>query len=128
MDTNEASALLEWVETRFEFHPLGQLLSLHPHCLSLVHGTEGRNRAVHHSQRHVCIVATASSNPSDPLEFELNPRTDTADNNAACRQNLEAIIRAIVVYYNRTKGWILESNISLDDLFVLCDHSSDADV
>lgn len=119
MDTNEASALLEWVETRFEFHPVGQLLSLHPHCLSHIHGTEGRNRALHHSQRYVCIFHFAPPYPSDPLEFELNPRTDTADNSAACRQNLEAIIQAIVVYYNRTKGWILDSNISLDDLFVL---------
>lgn len=97
MDTNEASALLEWVNSC--------------PCIHIVYHT--------FMELKDGIALSTILNDIDPLEFELNPRTDTADNSAACRQNLEAIIQAIVVYYNRTKGWILESNISLDDLFVL---------
>ncbi|KAK8808023.1 hypothetical protein WA538_003048 [Blastocystis sp. DL] len=97
MDTNEASALLEWVNSC--------------PCIHIVYHT--------FMELKDGIALSTILNDIDPLEFELNPRTDTTDNSAACRQNLEAIIQAIVVYYNRTKGWILESNISLDDLFVL---------
>lgn len=54
---------------------------------------------------------------SDPLEFHIIPRRNTEHDDEACKLNLEDIIQAIVRYYDRTKGWELESNIPIDDIF-----------
>ena len=55
---------------------------------------------------------------SDPTYFKLTPldRSFLSDEDAL--ENLKNIIRAIVHYYDKTRGWELESNISLSSIFL----------
>lgn len=51
------------------------------------------------------------------MEFRLQPILHCLDRNDACIRNLKGIVDAIVVYYDHTKGWSLESNIPIEDVF-----------
>ena len=55
---------------------------------------------------------------SDPTNFKLTPvdRSFLSDEDAL--ENLKNIIRAIVQYYDKTRGWELESNIALSSIFL----------
>ena len=55
---------------------------------------------------------------SDPLHFQLNPTDMHNMSEQECKTNLHNIINAIVLYYDQTRGWELESNIEVDDAFV----------
>lgn len=65
------------------------------------------------------VILWKSSNIfSDPEYFHLQPIEKESMSTAECKANLIAIIDAIIVFYDKTQNWLLESNIRLDDIFV----------
>ena len=51
--------------------------------------------------------------------FHLNPKNNLVMTQVDYRANLEEIINAIILFYNRKETWIVESNIPVDDIFRL---------
>ena len=64
------------------------------------------------------LYLSISYSLSDPSNFNLTPldRSPLSDEDAL--ENLKNIIRAIVQYYDKTRGWELESNIALSSIFL----------
>ena len=51
--------------------------------------------------------------------FHLNPKNNYVMTQVDYKANLEEIINAIILFYNRKETWIVESNIPVDDIFRL---------
>ena len=51
--------------------------------------------------------------------FHLNPKNNYVMTQVDYEANLEEIINAIILFYNRKETWIVESNIPVDDIFRL---------
>ena len=54
----------------------------------------------------------------DPSEFRIHPKNVTLNDLHGCKENLDNILSAIVAYYSKTRGWELESNIPVHDIFI----------
>lgn len=94
-------------------------MSLYESQIRRFYGLKGWISHCNNLERHVRrISCDLDIIRSDPLEFHIISRRNTERDAEACKQNLEDIIKAIVRYYDRTKGWELESNIPVDDIFL----------
>lgn len=98
---------------------LGERMSLYESKVYKLYAIKGWNGNFNNLERYVCLIfCVMDVTFSDPLEFHITPRRNTERNDEVCKLNLEDIIQAIVQYYDRTKGWELESNIPIDDIFI----------
>ena len=94
-------------------------MSLYESKVYKLYAIKGWNGNFNNLERYVCLIfCVMDVTFSDPLEFHITPRRNTERNDEVCKLNLEDIIQAIVQYYDRTKGWELESNIPIDDIFI----------
>lgn len=63
-----------------------------------------------------CLIAANAFSDSD--FFHLIPMDYPLLSNEDCLENLKNIIRSIISYYDKTRGWELESNIPLSNIFL----------